>query len=251
MYGPQTRQNALLLLSGGESLSSVSSSTGISRATLRGWVASDGAYADAVLARAACPAELALPDAQAYAHLLGLYLGDGCISLHPRGVHRLRISCDARYPGLIESCAASMSAVVPSTVGFVAAPGCIVVHSYSRHWPCVFPQHGTGRKHERPILLEQWQREVVEADAGAFVRGLFHSDGCRVTNWTVKQVAGAAKRYEYPRYLFSNKSEDIMALAEWALDLLGVEHRRPRLDSLSVARRASVALLDEVVGPKS
>jgi hypothetical protein len=24
-------------------------------------------------------------------------------------------------------------------------------------WPEVFPQHGRGRKHERPIVLEPWQ----------------------------------------------------------------------------------------------
>ena len=28
-----------------------------------------------------------------------------------------------------------------------------------KHWPCLFPQHGPGRKHERPIVLEDWQRD--------------------------------------------------------------------------------------------
>jgi hypothetical protein len=27
-----------------------------------------------------------------------MYLGDGCLSAHPRGVFKLRISLDARYP---------------------------------------------------------------------------------------------------------------------------------------------------------
>ncbi|HET6570648.1 MAG TPA: hypothetical protein VFG58_04070 [Solirubrobacterales bacterium] len=31
-----------------------------------------------------------------YVHLLGLYLGDGCISKHPRGVYRLRIFLDKK-----------------------------------------------------------------------------------------------------------------------------------------------------------
>ena len=28
-----------------------------------------------------------------------------------------------------------------------------------KHWPCLFPQHGPGRKHERKIRLEAWQRD--------------------------------------------------------------------------------------------
>lgn len=166
-------------------------------------------------------------------------------------MYRLRISCDAKYPRLIEDCARSMQVVVPNVVGFVRAPGCIVVGSTSRHWPCLFPQHGPGHKHEREIVLADWQRATVTLQPGAFVRGLFHSDGCRVTNWTVRDVAGAPKRYEYPRYLFSNTSPDILALCEWALDLLGVSHRRPRRDEVSVARRDGVTVMDQVVGPKS
>jgi hypothetical protein len=68
------------------------------------------------------------------------------------------------------------------------------------HWPCLFPQHGAGRKHERPIVLEPWQRETIEADPRPFLRGLFRSDGCRITNWAVRQLAAGPKRYEYPRY---------------------------------------------------
>ncbi|MFI9836970.1 helix-turn-helix domain-containing protein [Nonomuraea sp. NPDC051941] len=48
--------------------------------------------------------------------------------------------------------------------------------------PHLFPQHGPGKKHERPIVLEPWQREIVSAHPGRFVRGLIHSDGWRGTN---------------------------------------------------------------------
>jgi hypothetical protein len=78
-----------------------------------------------------------------------------------------------------------------------------------------------------------------------FLRGLIHSDGCRVQNrvWHGK--------YSYPRYFFGNESEDIRQLVRDACDLIGVEHRDNRRNSISVARRASVALLDEIVGPKT
>ncbi|HSR23759.1 MAG TPA: transcriptional regulator, partial [Candidatus Eisenbacteria bacterium] len=82
------------------------------------------------------------------------------------------------------------------------------------------------------------------------IRGLIHSDGCRMTNWTEKTVGGARKRYEYPRYFFSNRSEDILGLYTWALDLLGIAWRGNGRWSVSVARREAVAALDEFVGPK-
>ncbi len=59
------------------------------------------------------------------------------------------------------------------------------------------------------------------------------------------------KRYEYPRYMFSNESGDIIRLCGWALDLLGIAWRMPRPNLLSVARREAVAALDVHVGPKS
>ncbi|MCM0674431.1 hypothetical protein NCC78_06980 [Micromonospora phytophila] len=115
------------------------------------------------------------------------------------------------------------------------------------HWPCLLPQHGPGKKHKRPILLTDWQKEIVTAHPGDFVRGLFHSDGCRTSN----RVTVRGKEYVYPRYMFSNESADIMGLCQWALDLLGIAWRMNRRNSLSVARREAVVALDRHVGPKS
>jgi hypothetical protein len=115
----------------------------------------------------------------------------------------------------------------------------------------LFPQHGPGRKHDREIVLAFWQRLIVETHPGRFLRGLFNSDGCRITNWTTRPVRGELKRYEYPRYMFSNESADIMQLCGWALDLLGIAWRMPRPNMLSVARREAVVALDVHVGPKS
>jgi hypothetical protein len=113
------------------------------------------------------------------------------------------------------------------------------------------PQHGPGMKHTRPIVLEPWQEELVAAHTGEFLRGLFHSDDCRMTNWTRRTVGGVERRYEYPRWFFTNKSADILGLYSASLHRLGIPHRFPRPDTISVARRAAVAALDLVVGPKS
>lgn len=132
----------------------------------------------------------------------------------------------------------------------VQRPGCAELKSYSKHWICLFPQHGHGMKHTRSIVMTTWQQPLVEENPGQFLRGPFHSDGCRITNWTRRLVAGETKRYEYPRNMFSNESTDILALCAGALDRLGIAHTRPRPNMISVARRAAVAALDVHVGPK-
>jgi hypothetical protein len=248
MYAPTARRLALEALAGESTLSEVSRVTGVARSTLREWQATGGTYKNP--GTSMCPRTRPV-DGAAYAHLLGLYLGDGCLSRHARGVYALRIACDATYTSLVEECAGSMRATLPNPVYYNPAPGCIQVTALSKHWPCLFPQHGPGRKHERPIALEPWQATIVQQYPGRFLRGLFHSDGCRIINWTERRVGGKTKRYEYPRYFFTNYSDDILRLCEWALDLVGVDHRRANRRNVSVARRNSVALLDVHVGPKS
>ncbi len=65
---------------------------------------------------------------------------------------------------------------------------------------------------------------------------------------------GERKRYEYPRYWFTNVSDDIRRLCTDTLDKLGIEWtlcaRGGKPYNVSVARRASVALLDAHVGPE-
>jgi hypothetical protein len=129
-------------------------------------------------------------------------------------------------------------------------PGCVITTVSWKHWPCLFPQHGPGRKHERPIALEDWQSGIVEAHPAAFLRGLFHSDGCRLTNSTWRTVAGQRKRYRYPRWQFTNASADIRELCCWALDLVGVAWRQSNTRVISVSRREAVLRLDELIGQK-
>ncbi|WP_255515053.1 hypothetical protein [Quadrisphaera sp. INWT6] len=189
-------------------------------------------------------------DRGAYAHLLGWYLGDGHIAL-ARGIPRLlAIFNDAKYPDLSDEVEAAIRAVKPgASVWRRLRHGCFAISASWHHWPCLFPQHGEGRKHEREIVLAPWQQEIVDEHPGLLLRGLFHSDGCRVQNWA---TSASGKRYEgYPRYLFSNASEDIIGICCSALDRLGIRWTRPRRDMVSVARRDAVALLDEHVGPKS
>ena len=184
---------------------------------------------------------------QAYVYLLGLYLGDGALTLLQRGVWRLRISQDSRHVELIRACKAATLEVVGRTAGQAIRTGSTDVCSYWKHWRCVFPQHGAGPKHLRAIELTNWQWGLVELYPRELVKGLIHSDGCRVTN-RVRSPAG--RSYEYPRYHFSNRSDQIKAIFERACAMIGVECRPNNRYNLSVAKRRSVAILDEFIGPK-
>ena len=103
----------------------------------------------------------------------------------PRNVFKLRVACTERYPELVRQCELAMAQVLPNKVGRIKQTNerYWEVYSFSKHWPCLFPQHGPGRKHERRIELTRWQQELVDRDPRPLVRGLLHSDGCRVLNW--------------------------------------------------------------------
>jgi hypothetical protein len=177
--------------------------------------------------------------------LLGQYLGDGYLVTTAR-VPKLRICCADDKPEVAAEVDAAMFTVSGNRPGYVQAVGCTDRYSNWKHWPCLLPQHGVGPKHKRAIVLADWQQEIVDADPWPLIRGLIHSDGCRSLNTVVTR----GKPYAYPRYFFSNKSTDIIAIFTAALDRVGVEWKMNRWDSVSIARARSVALLDEHVGPK-
>jgi hypothetical protein len=166
-------------------------------------------------------------------------------------VSRLTITLDAAYPGIVEECRTAIAAVLPRNTVNVreSARGerMVLVSTYSKQWPCLLPQHGPGKKHERLIELTEWQRRLVDRAPMVLLRGLIHSDGSRSTN----TVWASGKRYQYPRYIFSNTSPDIRRLFCESCDRAGIEWRQMNARNISVARRGSVARLDLCVGPKA
>ncbi len=181
-----------------------------------------------------------------YVYLLGLYLGDGMLSPYHRGVWRLRIFQDSRYVGLIAACKSAILEVTGRSPGESPKTGCVEIYSSWKHWLCLFPQHGPGPKHDRPIVLEDWQWLLVERYPQELVKGLIHSDGCR----TINRIRIRGRTYEYPRYFFTNHSDEIRAIFGTACDLIGVESRPNNRFVISVARRRSVEILETFIGPK-
>lgn len=179
-----------------------------------------------------------------YVYLLGMYLGDGCISAHPKGVYKLRVALDSKYPGIIQRCIAAMQSVLPNRVNRSDRPrNTVVIYAYSKSWPCLFPQHGPGKKHDRNIELSEWQSDLTARFPEALLRGLIHSDGCRFINT-------GRGNWRQPRYGFYNLSEDIRQIFTEACDALDVHTTRSG-HTVYVSRKADVARLDAFIGPKA
>lgn len=254
MHPPHVRAAALELIAAGHNDCQVARMTGIPRGTIRDW------RRPTYVRRTRCetcprcwgPGRTVRFAAGDYAELLALYLGDGCISPLAR-TYRLRITLDTKYPGIIAETCALVSRCFPANrVDQVQAVGCVNVSLYSSHLPCVFPQHGPGKKHERPIELESWQIEQVDAAPWRFIRGCIRSDGCCFVNRT---DIHRPKPYEYLSYDFSNKSKDIIDLFVAACDRVAVFTRVNRSATgrwdVRINRRSSVALMLEHVGIKA
>ena len=191
---------------------------------------------------------------QQYVYLLGLYLGDGTISVHRRGVYRLRIFLDMKYPKIVAECEIAMTTVMPGNkVGrFLTATNCFQVSSYSKAWVCLLPQQGPGRKHKRRIWLADWQRELAERWPEALLRGMIHSDGARFMN-----NRGRSDNWTAPRYAFRNLSSDVASIFCTACEKLGLRWTAAfpsderKAVTIYVSRKDDVARMDEFIGPKA
>jgi hypothetical protein len=244
MHGPEIRQEALRLVAAGVDDCEIERRLGVARTTVRDW--RRPRYFSNLVTCPRCgdrlrPLAFSDPD---YAELLGLYLGDGHISRLAR-TQSLRISLDARYPTIVNDTEALLRRCFPNNrVGRVLFHDGreVVVHVYCGHLVCLFPQHGSGKKHERPILLEAWQRTIVAAEPWSFLRGCIRSDGCVFVNRT--------GRYEYLSYGFANYSADILDLVESTCRAQGLRPRR-YARAIRLNRREDVARLLEHVGLKS
>lgn len=259
MHPPEVRAEALALVEAGLNDCEISRRLGIPRRTILDW--RRPSYVKKIPA-AICPrcwlsAKPMRFTPADYSMLLGFYLGDGCISNGPRA-GRLRVSLDAKYPKIIEEARALLARCFPENSVDVVRKGttgkCVDVSIYSKHLPCLLPQHGPGLKHQRRIVLERWQLAIIEAEPWPFIRACIWTDGCAFINRT---DIHRAKPYEYLSYDFTNCSKDIVGLFTRACELVGIRdyrvtfYRPKRIWKVRINRRGSVALLRDHVGRKA
>jgi hypothetical protein len=241
-YAPELVEQALQLRASGRAAMQIARDLGVPRGTVRDWLA--GRTPRAARIGPTCPlcGEAAhrferLPDA--YVYLLGLYLGAGCISAHPRGVFRLRVVLDAAYPSIIDQAAEAIRHVRPrNAVGRRRREyNDIEVSSYSKAWPCLLPQHGPGKKHERRIVLQPWQHDLARRAPHLLVRGLIHSDGCRFVNTGRDGWALAEVRVRLPFRRHPSDLRRRLRAAQRAPDHLRLDRLRVAQGRRGVARR--------------
>lgn len=92
------------LIAAGVNDCAIARQTGIPRCTVRDWRLRPSTRPRPV-GTSVCGVlhDFAAFPAAGYSYLLGMYLGDGCISRHPRA-WRLRIVLDDKYPRIIDRC---------------------------------------------------------------------------------------------------------------------------------------------------
>lgn len=240
VHSAETRAAARRLFDRGLSDAEVGHHLGLSRRTVGYWRDLAEWPVCPRCWRRAKPLEFTSRD---YAELLGLYLGDGYINAMPR-TYRFRLFLDSKHTGVVRDAKDLLTRCFPHgriQVQTSHEGRMTILGTYSSHLPCLFPQHGTGMKHQRRVALEGWQRLHVQQAPWAFLRGCIRSDGCVFVNRT--------GRYEYVSYDFANLSQDLLTLFGDACDLVGVEYRRyPK--RIRIYRRESVAMLLANVGEK-
>jgi Homeodomain-like domain len=245
MHSARMVRTALALADSGANAAQISRQLGLPRSTVRDWIAGSVPHESAGYdGSGACDKHAFTELHEVYVYLLGLYLGDGCISVHRRGVYRLRIALDVKYPEIIDCAASAMSEVCPGRALLQLRPqNYVEVSSYWKCWPCLLPQFGPGRKPNRPIVLTDWQQALVDRWPAQILRGLVHSDGCRFQN------TGRGK-WSWPRYSFRNRSADIRDIFCRACDSLQLRWTAAAPNTIYVSRKADVAALDAFIGPK-
>ncbi len=249
MHPRETVAAALALAASGEPPTTISVRLGVPRRTVADWIHGSTprhtSRTGVLESCACCRAEHDLDAlSDTYVYLLGLYLGDGCLSRQARDVFKLRIFLDAQYPEIIEQARRAVRSVADRQPGVLTRNATWVeVYSAWRAWPCLFPQHGPGKKHERVIALTSWQQQLVERWPRDLLRGLIQSDGCRFMN---RGRAG----WSAPRYAFKNRSADLHRIFRAAAEQIGIHWTAAGVDTTYVSRQADVAKLDEFIGPK-
>jgi hypothetical protein len=120
---------------------------------------------------------LYLEDKTTLAYVIGLALGDGNLSQVSRAI-RLRITCDLKYPNLIETIQKSLQIIAPQNkVGIAKKRGnCLDIYCYSNQWPKVLGWN-VGSKISQNVTVPSWIRMRQEYSK-ACLRGLFQTDGC-------------------------------------------------------------------------
>lgn len=180
-----------------------------------------------------------------YAYILGMYLGDGCLSKSTKcRTCTLYITQNREYDIVVNDCLNHLKNLMkefdiePTVVYRKNSKACDIKIN-SVYTLKLFPQHGEGLKHDRKINLEDWQWTHVEKEPWMFIKGLMHSDGSKYFD----------KYNSKWHWQFTNRSEDIKDILCQVCDTVGLQWTRCK-QNVSFYKSESVIMLNENVGEK-
>lgn len=241
-YTEEQRKEALSLFAENNNASQTASKLLIPRHTVRAWVAGGVTRDEDSKIATISPLEFNLEQKKAYSYILGLYLGDGCISkTHKENVFRMRIILDTVYLTLNKYAIKNLQTIFPNnkvTITKVLNQNCVTLSVYSSLLPEVFPHTGLGMKHLRKIELTDWQKEIIIPKN--IIQGLFHSDGSYYLT-----------ENRYDTFAFTNMSYDIKTIYDTYLNKLGVFCSRNLRAKAIYSYGINAILLKELIGTKN
>ncbi len=119
------------------------------------------------------------PNKEKLAYIIGIAIGDGNLS-NPNGrATRLRITCDIKYPHLIENITHVLQELFPNNkVSLIhRKDNCIDVSCYSNQLEELLGwKVGQGSKYEQNVSIPEWIMQDKESTISC-LRGLFQTDG--------------------------------------------------------------------------
>ena len=176
---------------------------------------------------------------QPYSYLLGVYLGDGCISRAPR-TFRLEIYMNAKDTRVIRQTADAMRELLPrNRVGFRCRPSVVVVKLVFESVATTVSTAWAGPQ----ALAADRPRVVAARDRGA-ASGRFRAGLPRL-----RRVSPPANRSwsQLSRVLVPQPLRGHRDAVATACDLAGLRWRRSNRETITIARRHDVARLDELM----
>lgn len=174
-------------------------------------------------------------NSKTYSYILGLYLGDGYINKTDRA-YRLRISLDKKYNILNQYANDKLKELfITNSVFIVDNDTWIDLSVYNKNLPMIFPQIGIGKKHNRPIILSDWQIELI--DWCELMKGLFHSDG-------TYYISNGLDYYQ-----FKNSSKHILEIFKMCCDKNEIKYTFGN-DVIRIYTRRSVNKMKKLIGTK-
>jgi len=131
------------------------------------------------------------PNKELQSYIIGVALGDGNLT-NPNGrAPRLRVSCDLKYPKLINKITASLGELFPDNKVSSIRKGttrCLDVMVHSNHLEdLVGWKVGQGSKYRQNAHVPEWIREDRKYIIPC-LQGLIETDGCMYTDRGYKAV---------------------------------------------------------------